>query len=748
MASRTLKEGQVQFQTEGRLLQELGERLVASPEVALVELVKNSYDADATECKIQVDPDGTAITLIDNGAGMTLGDFENRWMRIATSAKIDEKKSPRFGRRVTGQKGIGRFAVRFIGKILQLNSVAVDPERGVKTRLTARFDWAAIDLEHDLSNAKIPFKLVEVVETIPTGVSLTISDLRMDSNFVRSRDFRTRVVRIVSPIQGLEPRRFGRATTSAKKDPGFRALLPGDEEAAETPLNLAKSLLEHAWAKLEIDLQERRVEYAVQFRGDPKVRRLKFELSTSISRGCRGDIRFFPRRKGVFKARGINGRDAWTWVKDNHGVAVIDHGFRVKPFGFPEDDWLKLDADGAHNEREWRTDIAQRRFAISPKERNDPALNPALNLPSNGQLIGAIYVESRPPALKAMETDLIPSMDREGFLDNDAFRQLTEIVRGGIEFLAAADKTRLLEERERAAREATRKMRADLRAAVEYVEKSPTLTRADKTKIAAHYTGLAQQLDKVEEYNQEARQKLEIMSSLGVLAGFMTHEAAQAAAALEQASNVLSRLWRRYPQLKEHAQLVADSKSSMDSLLEYARSFIDAAQTSRATAFKAAPQIRRVISTLQRFADQRQIAVKIEVDSSLEVPPMPVTVYSGVLLNLYTNALKAILALKQSRREALVVFRARNDSRGHVIEVLDTGVGIPPDLRSRIWDPLFTTTSRMDNPLGSGMGLGLTLAKQLVVGFGGRIDLVDPPQGFSTCFRVRFSGNKQNASKK
>ncbi len=72
MADKKLEDGHVQFQTEGRLLQELGERLVASPEVALVELVKNSFDADATTCEIRVEPKGTALTLSDNGLGMTL----------------------------------------------------------------------------------------------------------------------------------------------------------------------------------------------------------------------------------------------------------------------------------------------------------------------------------------------------------------------------------------------------------------------------------------------------------------------------------------------------------------------------------------------------------------------------------------------------------------------------------------------------------------------------------------------------
>src|SRR6185436_15748655 len=104
------------------------------------------------------------------------------------------------------------------------------------------------------------------------------------------------------------------------------------------------------------------------------------------------------------------------------------------------------------------------------------------------------------------------------------FYELFEIVRGGLEFLARKDKTRQLDAKERKAKEAAKRARADFRGAIEYIEKSPTLTRADKTRLIEEYTTLADKLTEVEEYDREARQKLETMSSLGVVAGFMTHE--------------------------------------------------------------------------------------------------------------------------------------------------------------------------------------------------------------------------------
>src|SRR5258708_37196359 len=98
LMEKIIKEGQFSFQTEGRLLQELGERLVASPEVALVELIKNSYDADATYCEVRWDEKEKILIVQDDGSGMTLEAFKSKWMRIATTNKLENKKSEKYER--------------------------------------------------------------------------------------------------------------------------------------------------------------------------------------------------------------------------------------------------------------------------------------------------------------------------------------------------------------------------------------------------------------------------------------------------------------------------------------------------------------------------------------------------------------------------------------------------------------------------------------------------------------------------
>ena len=113
----------LKFTVDSALLKELGEKLVETVHLALVELVKNSYDADATKVEIEFIKDKNnklQIVVNDNGTGMNFEAIENYWMRIATTNKIDKKVSSVFGRPLTGAKGIGRFCYKRLGNHLTL----------------------------------------------------------------------------------------------------------------------------------------------------------------------------------------------------------------------------------------------------------------------------------------------------------------------------------------------------------------------------------------------------------------------------------------------------------------------------------------------------------------------------------------------------------------------------------------------------------------------------------------------------
>ena len=329
VASKThvLGKGHIPFQTDGRLLQELGLRLVASPEVALVELIKNAYDADSPSCTVQLARDNKDLLVVDEGSGMTLEDFSTKWMRIATASKLSQEFSPKFRRPLTGAKGIGRFAVRFLGDDLLLESVAYDPKYKCKTRLSAKFDWHKLESVRDMSKIAVDYKLIKAPIDAHLGTTLTISNLRGATDFVRSTALRNDVLKIVSPIRGLDRGSFKRSSRDLDQDPGFEIVLPGEEDHED--VDLVKLILKNYWAKLTIEHKDSTVEYKVYFPGVEKPKQLKVSVPLPIAKGFFADILFFPRRAGVFQDKGINGTKAWEWVRENSGVAVVDHGFRI-----------------------------------------------------------------------------------------------------------------------------------------------------------------------------------------------------------------------------------------------------------------------------------------------------------------------------------------------------------------------------------------------------------------------------------
>lgn len=156
---------EVNFRADVHLIQVLGEQLIGSEKVGILELIKNAYDAGATECKIWIekvpglpeaelsdpqiaDLDGPVITIVDNGVGMDEATIRNGWLRPATRIKTSIKerlkrerqeadrrgvrgeyeqlvrslKKEYGGRLPLGEKGVGRFATHRLGRHLMLQT--------------------------------------------------------------------------------------------------------------------------------------------------------------------------------------------------------------------------------------------------------------------------------------------------------------------------------------------------------------------------------------------------------------------------------------------------------------------------------------------------------------------------------------------------------------------------------------------------------------------------------------------------
>ena len=722
--------GSIPFSIEGRILRELGERLVKQPEVALLELVKNAYDADARTCRVERTSKDTLV-VTDDGTGMTLDRFATGWMRIGTSSKEGHGETRRFGRSITGEKGIGRFAVRFLGRRLKLESVAYDEEQGQHTRLITEFDWEEFDQHEDLGDISVDYVLDGVGPDVETGTTLTISALQPSVGRLTWKQVATGAIGVVTAGRALVPPELIVEQKDDYDDPGFSLDL---RTGAEQEPDLSSAVLGHYVLRASLRLTGSRLELDV-YRGGEEEPYLKIKdaYESSLSEVF-ADLRFFPRRPGTFANAPVDGRVAYPWIRDNSGVLVFDRGFQVRPYGMDGDDWLTLVADAARNYRLPRSSIAQKNFPMAKEVQASPAENWMLRLPEYRQLVGAVHVKSS--RTDSDDEGLVPAADREGFVDNTAFAQLFDVVRGAIEAIAFCDRQIQLDQDRADAQAKLERSREDTRAAIEEIESDEQMSRPQKTRMVAMLAASQERIEQQEEGAKQREQQLEIMSLLGVIGGFMTHEFGVAIFELREVEQELEALADTNPRFSEVAKSLRKHADSLESFVAYSRAFVQGARVPTIKPYKVRPRIAQVVKVFGQYALDRDIDIDIGVDSDLMAPPIPAALYNGVVQNLFTNALKAVTA--RDDRELRIALRAWDERKQHVLQVSDTGVGIPSAVRERVFDPLFTTTDARKDPLGSGMGLGLSLVRQSAAAFGGKVALVDPPPGFTTCMEVRF----------
>ena len=135
----------LKFHVTARTAKLIGMENFANAEGAVIELVKNAYDADSSVCyvvfDIQSTPKESAIYIIDKGFGMTDDVITNQWMTIGTDDKLQHAQSSRTGRVKSGAKGIGRFALNRLGAETEMLTFPDDRLFGYRWML----DWRAFD---------------------------------------------------------------------------------------------------------------------------------------------------------------------------------------------------------------------------------------------------------------------------------------------------------------------------------------------------------------------------------------------------------------------------------------------------------------------------------------------------------------------------------------------------------------------------------------------------------------------------
>jgi len=723
----------VRFSVDAAHIQRLGEQLVSKQETALSELIKNAFDADASQVSLKFERQsqvGGTLTIEDNGIGMTEAVIRSSWMRISTNNKEEQPNSPRFGRVRAGRKGIGRFSVQRLGR--RLNFVSKPAGETIGYRVT--FDWdEAFRSGVALNNV---FSKVERFEKAADdqGTILEIDDLR-DAWPARLIE---RVWRAVVKLQAPFP--IAKISETESDDPGFQVIINEVTQEQQNELfSIEKTFLSNALAEITA---------SVDFDGNATVRLVSPKLDiddteTSPRQFLLTGPLSLESRYFIFEPSLLSGMtqaQAALMGRDFGGIRVYRNGFRVQPYGEPSDDWLRLAFDTG------------RRNIIVPA--------------NNTNFFGHVSVTSADNPL------FEETSSREGLIENDAFVELRQFTRWALEWAAL----RIAEARQRKKRAGQPNFTSvrikpsvvvqeimDRRHGQEPAEPaSPGQPAARDNEENADLALIAKVVSDYEEaveakiaQSLEYEEMLRILASLGLSISVFGHEIKGAERAL--IANLLL--------LDELVQLVSDT--DLRTLLQEQHGDLDRAAN---RLFDIGGYIGGLMSrtesrelrdhsvkgVIDRFTEQfsgymakQKVSFKIDV----EPPEMRTTAMHGaeldsVLLNFLTNSIKSMKRAKVGERKVRI--EARRTGRHVTIAFEDNGVGIDPDIQDRVFDPFFTTTmaAEDDGVAGPGTGLGLKIVSDIAQSYGGEVGVGAATDGY-TC-RIEFtvlahdSGDRSN----
>ena len=730
----------LKFTVDSSLLFQLGERLVAKPSIALAELVKNAYDADATKVTVTFEnigmPGGTII-IEDNGHGMIFEEVQESWMRIATTEKRRHPVSRIYHRPLTGAKGVGRFAARRLGAKLILQSIA-EREDGTKESVIANFDWEKDFVEGtDLDEVSIPCTREVTTPETETGVALFIEQARDAWTEDDLRELRRDLLSLQNPFPDLVVKPVNTPSAKSSKnrkppqDPGFtfEMHVAGSGELDKFSGGLGEAFLSTAFARLDGRVDKKgKAHYDIEI-----LRTGDKDSLVDNSHDYKGLENALLRvyvmiyKEEFFKGTDFGLRAAQIKGREEGGVRIYLDGFRVFPYGEAGDDWLQLDEYAAKN-----IDLAT---AINPPEkvletRNEIQGRPFLLIPKNNQVFGAVAIS------QSQHENIEINVTRDRLIETPAVKRLRLFAQNGIywaglKYAAYSAEQRAKRKKERA--KSVPEIITDAKTAVE------ALTGISEEQRQVIIWNLDQAIERAEEEEQSHISEismLRILASAGTTIMLMNHQLRALNGAVLRSEHDLLRLRSDVPaklgaRFHEIASQVSEWRETME-LLTSQLGFLlapDARQRRRHhVLYEVVEDVKKPMTFyIKKFGVQ----FYNHVPRSLRTPPIYRSELYSILINVFSNALKAV----HGQPERIVTVEAEKVGKKMLLRMKDTGVGLPPERREISFKP-FVTTSAPNPVLGVGTGLGLKVVKDILDLYDGTARFIDVEKPYKTCIEI------------
>ena len=689
MSNGILSETSQPFRPRARVLQLLGDELIGSARLAVFELVKNAYDADATKVVVRLDLDsdqGPAITVTDDGEGMTLDVLRSVWLVPGDDhrqrQRLADRRTPRHQRLPLGEKGLGRFAVHKLGNLITLVTRARDSDECVVT-----IDWNELIDQPYLDEAPVATRVrrPRVFDGEKTGTRIEIRQLRTtDWSRGEVRRLHNQITSICSPFE--EPC-------------GFQAALqiPGRGHWIEDLPDVSEILDRAIW-KFSFRIDKGRFDWTCEFRqvpglnldgrrveksgdslklpsrsGDDRMEKVTADESDFEGIGpVTGEFYVYDRDREV-RQRMPNIRLLENYLDETGGVRVYRDGIRVYNYGELGDDWLGLDLR--------RVNVPTRRI-------------------SRNIVLGAIHL-----SLKE-STGLVEKTNREGFVENESCLQLRRIVLGA---LGAFESERQID-KERI-RRLTRKSDDPTATGIE-MPIQELRNEIERQGAPERFDGY---LARIEEQYQNMQDTLLSAGMSGLNLAVAFHEVDRGVRALHQAIS-------KGRGMESAAQQTQDLTQLLDGFATLLRRGSKKNHSGRDLVCAA----RRNIMLRLRHHHVRLVCPMLEKNEPGFYSRFAFGLVLGALTNLADNAfywlrVKWPEASGQSgdHQRKLYIDFSRDFEAGPAIVVADNGIGFQGDDPGHLARPFFTRKPE-------GMGLGLYYANLAMELNGGRLVFPQP----------------------
>ncbi|QNR23649.1 sensor histidine kinase [Croceimicrobium hydrocarbonivorans] len=690
-----------------RIISTIGEDLVGDSYAAIVELVKNAYDADASYVEIVFDyteMDGNPVLKIeikDDGHGMTTEVVLNKWLVPATKDKLDRRTSPN-GRLFQGRKGIGRYAAAILGQELLLETVDQN-----NTQTQVYIDWQLFEEIEFLEDVEVVVERKNVNKSPGTVLHITATGHKLDQWRKPELASLTKELRkLKSPFESHTKDKFNINLAFFN--------CPFDEYNDQVFEIEAFPIIKLFDYRISGSIGKNGkviCTYENQSEQNLPSETLEFDISLPIELNYPGpvefDFRVFDRDKEAVEnlinkglidpisKNAIGKTEAKRLLNEVYGVNLYREGFRVRPYGNGGIDWLDLDKDRIQN--------------------------PSVRV-GNNQVVGFINV--KPEEL----SHLIEKSARDGFKENTYYFGLVRLLKS---VLARLEERRYIYRRNTGKGRHVKSVRQELNELFDYtslteqIKKKLSFTNAeDKTinEVAAIIQKEAEIKTKLLENIQSTIAIYQGQATLGKIVTVLLHEGRKPVSYFKQQSPNLVRWLEHYKAKKdwndnlfdditERLQTFRDQSEHLSQLFKRLDPLAKQNKGERRF-FSLKNAINKAVSIFDATLIESQIDFRLECDDSIEIKGWEEDIIIAVT-NLVENS---VYWLNESKSDDKAISIVVENGEDIIIHYRDNGSGIDEDSieSGAIFEPGFSKKLH-------GTGLGLPIAGEAMERLGGSI---------------------------